>query len=416
MSKPVFGSCWLGVTFFLLAVHADPILLLSDTFRREPSATISGRLTNSQGKFLGGALIDETNLGSHLVVWAKTNKVGSNRMTVLPQGPYRVTARMVGFRMIANPSFKMEAQDKIALNFCMDCSAVPNSSAGGAGGIGAGDTGGGSSNQTETSTRTTAHGPLALAGSSSLTPNSYLSEDLQLQQGANGDSQPAAVRVNSSISSEIGGYLLGDSINLFPSLKGDEESSLHSYTKSSDSILPSNLLISFIVNPMGSEFERNYGLSPESFASNAGAGLETSWDVPGSDTSLDAAEITERIIVKGNGRSSGGRLENSSSEQVVAALDSEGNVNIKSTVSIVSEPSVLMMMGAGLIVLARVARRSNSRGKENSPVVEVKPSMYQTALSPATSGAMTTNRFLTMVKTTTASSSPATRSVPMGAA
>ena len=368
MTKPVFGSIWLGVILFLLAAYADPIMLVSDTFRNEPSATISARVTNSHGKFLGNALIEEINLGSHLVVGAKTNKGDSNRMAVLPQGPYKATARAVGFRTIANHNFKMEAQDKIALD-----------------------------------------------GSSLLASHSYRSKDLQLQPGANDGTQQATSHVKFLMPPEVGVNLLAESFNLFPALKGDEEGSLHPYSESSDSILPSSQLNTIIVNPMESEFERDYGLLPKSFASNPRAGVGTLWKVAGSDNPLDTAEIPERIFFQGGGRHSEDRLENFSSEQIVAALDTQKNIGKLSTVSVVSESSGLMMMGASMIGLAIVIRRSNSRRKDNSLVVEVNPNIHQTALSPPTSGAMTNDGLLTMVKTT-AASCPTTRSASMGAA
>jgi len=234
MIKALLGSIWLGVTLFMLAAPADSILSVSNSVG-DPAATISGRVTNSKGKRLGGAQIEATSLGSHVTVAAKTNKDGSYRLADLPPGPYSVTARMPGFRTIVNPGFNVETQGNLALNFCMDCGSVPDSSGGGG-------AGGGSSNQTGTATKSAGDSPLALAASSSLAANfnesaasksghslatapggmrSSLNEDLQLQHGANGGTQPAPVSVKASVYSGLGSNLLVNSFNISPSLNVD---------------------------------------------------------------------------------------------------------------------------------------------------------------------------------------------------
>jgi hypothetical protein len=357
MIRSVLGCIGLGITLFLVAAHADSILRVNDPVLGNPTATITGQVTNSRGKLLDGAIVEATSLESQLIVGAKTNKDGSYRMALLPPGTYRVAARMAGFRTVSNPSFKVGAQDKIALNFCMDCGAVPNSSSGGGGGTGAGATGGGSSMRTGTTTQSIVNNPLTLGGSASLVPNSNINEALQLQLGVNGSTQLVPGSLNSSMSYGISGNLHADSYDHVSSLKGDDDSLLNLSGNDSGSVLALGQLNTIPPRPIGSELAGGYGLLSVSFPANSGDGAGISWKVAGSDNQLEGAQSTEKIIVSGSGKRTGDPSENTSSQQFVAALDSEGNGKTELTVSIVSEPSCLLMMGSGMIGLAILTRR-----------------------------------------------------------
>lgn len=56
MIKELSSSLCLGLTLFLLAAPADSILLLKDLAPGEPTATISGNVTNAAGERLAGAI------------------------------------------------------------------------------------------------------------------------------------------------------------------------------------------------------------------------------------------------------------------------------------------------------------------------------------------------------------------------
>src|SRR3990172_1570161 len=92
-----------------------------------PTATLTGRVTDSIGGALRGAQVDATNLETNTVFGTKTNKDGLYRIPNLPPGPYRVIVRSFGFRTIVKPGVKLHVQDIIALNFSMQIGSVISS-------------------------------------------------------------------------------------------------------------------------------------------------------------------------------------------------------------------------------------------------------------------------------------------------
>src|SRR6478736_7279154 len=82
-----------------------------------PTATLTGRVTDSLGGVLQNAQVEATNLETNTVFQAKTSKDGLYRIPNLPPGPYRIIVRMFGFRTIVKPGVKLHVQDIIALNF-----------------------------------------------------------------------------------------------------------------------------------------------------------------------------------------------------------------------------------------------------------------------------------------------------------
>ncbi len=84
-----------------------------------PTATLTGRVTDSLGGVLVGAQVEATNVETNTVLKTKTNHLGLYRVPNLPPGYYRVIVRMFGFRTIVKPGLKLHVQDVIGLNFSM---------------------------------------------------------------------------------------------------------------------------------------------------------------------------------------------------------------------------------------------------------------------------------------------------------
>src|SRR5262245_37466626 len=84
-----------------------------------PTATVTGRVTDSLGGVLIGAQVEVTNIETNTIFKAKTNHLGLYRVPNLPPGYYRVIVRMFGFRTMVKPGLKLHVQDVIGLNFSM---------------------------------------------------------------------------------------------------------------------------------------------------------------------------------------------------------------------------------------------------------------------------------------------------------
>ncbi len=95
------------------------ILGLQGTGLASPTATLTGRVTNSLGGILVGTQVELTNVETNTAYLAKTNQIGLYRIPNLPPGYYRVIVRMFGYRTIVRPGVKLHVQDVIALNFAM---------------------------------------------------------------------------------------------------------------------------------------------------------------------------------------------------------------------------------------------------------------------------------------------------------
>ena len=84
-----------------------------------PTATLTGRVTDSLGGVLVGAQVEATNVETNTIFRTKTNHLGLYRIPNLPPGYYRVIVRMFGFRTMVKPGLKLHVQDVIGLNFSM---------------------------------------------------------------------------------------------------------------------------------------------------------------------------------------------------------------------------------------------------------------------------------------------------------
>lgn len=103
--------------FVLLSVVSSPVL--SST-----SATITGRVTDSQGLVVPGAQVQATNILTNISYNGETNEDGLYHISNLPPGEYRVIVQKDGFASIAKPGVELHVQDIITLNFAMQIGSV----------------------------------------------------------------------------------------------------------------------------------------------------------------------------------------------------------------------------------------------------------------------------------------------------
>lgn len=88
------------------------------------SATITGRVTDSQGLVVPGAQVQATNILTSISYNGETNEDGLYRISSLPPGEYRVIVQKQGFASIAKPGVELHVQDMITLNFFMQVGSV----------------------------------------------------------------------------------------------------------------------------------------------------------------------------------------------------------------------------------------------------------------------------------------------------
>ena len=106
--------------FFCLAIA----LGVSSPVLSSTSATITGRVTDSQGLVVPGAQVQATNILTNISYVGETNQDGLYRITNLPPGEYRVIVQKQGFASIAKPGLELHVQDIITLNFSMQVGSV----------------------------------------------------------------------------------------------------------------------------------------------------------------------------------------------------------------------------------------------------------------------------------------------------
>jgi hypothetical protein len=98
-----------------------------------PTATVTGRLTDSSGGVIAGAKVQATNVETDVIFFGETNAEGLYNIPNLPPGTYRVIVQKFAFRTIVKPDVELHVQDVISLNFSMELGSVPESITMGAG-------------------------------------------------------------------------------------------------------------------------------------------------------------------------------------------------------------------------------------------------------------------------------------------
>ena len=101
------------LTFLLICLVADPLFA-------GPTATLTGRVTNTTGGVIAGVKVEATNVETNVSYLGETNDQGRYNIPDLPPGTYRVMVQKFAFITVNKPGVELHAQDTIALNFSME--------------------------------------------------------------------------------------------------------------------------------------------------------------------------------------------------------------------------------------------------------------------------------------------------------
>src|SRR6516162_5441915 len=92
-----------------------------------PTATLTGRVTDTTGGVIPGVKVQATNVETNVTFPGETNEEGLYNIPNLPPGMYRVIVQKFAFRTVVKPDVELHVQDVIALNFSMELGSVTES-------------------------------------------------------------------------------------------------------------------------------------------------------------------------------------------------------------------------------------------------------------------------------------------------
>ncbi len=120
MRKRIRASVVLAALIVAVGVH-HPVLAQTET------ATLSGRVSDPQGKVVPGAQVEITNVDTGIKTLTKTNDDGLYVVPNLRPGRYRIIVRKDGFKEIVKPDVVLHVQDTVALNFGLEVGSITQS-------------------------------------------------------------------------------------------------------------------------------------------------------------------------------------------------------------------------------------------------------------------------------------------------
>src|SRR5262245_59663868 len=106
------SSCIVRALFAMLVLAC---LCISNFALPLPSATHTGRVTDSNAAAIVGGKVDANNIDTNLTVSTVTNNEGLFVISNLPPGRYRIFVRKDGFQTIVKPNVILHVQDIISL-------------------------------------------------------------------------------------------------------------------------------------------------------------------------------------------------------------------------------------------------------------------------------------------------------------
>ena len=115
------GARVLCILFFLLALGSSVNLFADE------NASVSGLITDAQGKVVGGTKISLTNINTGVTYTAESNESGFYRKAALPPGVYRANVSKDGFAGIVKDDIELHVQDDVSINFSLRVGSVSES-------------------------------------------------------------------------------------------------------------------------------------------------------------------------------------------------------------------------------------------------------------------------------------------------
>jgi hypothetical protein len=113
----------------MMSNRAGLVLMLSfaASLTGGPTATLTGRITDSSGRVIAAVKVEATNVETNVPNASETNAEGLYNIPNLPPGTYRVIVTKFAFRTIVKPDLELHVQDVISLNFSMEVGSVAES-------------------------------------------------------------------------------------------------------------------------------------------------------------------------------------------------------------------------------------------------------------------------------------------------
>src|SRR5262245_22172336 len=99
-------------------------MLVTNSLLAGPTATLTGRVTDTSGAVIAGVKVEATNVETNVTYPGVTNEEGLYNIPNLPPGTYRVIVQKFAFRTVVKPGVELHVQDVIALNFSMELGSI----------------------------------------------------------------------------------------------------------------------------------------------------------------------------------------------------------------------------------------------------------------------------------------------------
>src|SRR5262245_29094573 len=100
---------------------------VTDSLLAGPTATLTGRVTDTTGAVIAGVKVEATNVETNVVYGGETNDQGLYHIPNLPPGIYRILIQKFAFRTVVKTDIELHVQDVLALNFSMEVGSVAES-------------------------------------------------------------------------------------------------------------------------------------------------------------------------------------------------------------------------------------------------------------------------------------------------
>src|SRR4029077_15589992 len=111
-----------GRAFALLFLAG--ILMVHTSARADTNATVSGLITDPQGRAVTDTKIVLTNVNTGITYQTKTNGEGIYRLNGLQPGIYRANVSRDGFKSIVKADIELHVQDQLSINFALQVGSV----------------------------------------------------------------------------------------------------------------------------------------------------------------------------------------------------------------------------------------------------------------------------------------------------